>query len=339
MNFINVDKNNKKEYNSVVNHPLQSFEWGEFREKTNVKVIRRALEKNGKIIDGFTITLHNVPKTNYMIGYLPKGNAPTMEILDEIKKIGKENNCIFIQLEPNIEKTEGLKLKDKSLIKSHHPLFTKYTFEIDLEKTEDELLKSFSSKTRYNIRLALKKEVKVTLDDSEKAFRKYLDLTNETTKRQGFYAHTPDYHSKMWETLKDKRSDLELSAHLLLATFKKEILTTWVLFKFKDTLYYPYGASTTKHKNLMANNLVMWEAIKFGKKMGLKKFDLWGALGPNASENDSWYGFHKFKLGYDPRHVEFVGSYDLVINPSLYNFYKVADKFRWGFLKLKSRFF
>lgn len=337
MSFIDITDKNKKEYNEAVTHPLQSFEWGEFREKTGVKVVRRGVESNGKIVDGFTLTIHKVPRTKFNIAYLPKGNNPTKEILAELERIGRENNCIFIQLEPNIEK--GSKFNTNSLIKSHHPLFTKYSFEINLEKTEEELLKEFSSKTRYNIRLASKKGVKVEIETSDKAFKEYLRLTNETTRRQNFYAHTNDYHKKMWETLISKSDDKNiLSATLLTAKFQNEILTTWILFLFHDTLYYPYGASTTKYKSLMASNLVMWEAIRFGKKMGLKKFDLWGALGPSANEKDSWYGFHKFKLGYNPRHVEFVGSYDLVINKPMYEIYKIADKARWGYLKLRSKF-
>ncbi len=337
MNFIDITEKNKSQYNTVVSHPLQSFEWGEFREKTGIKIVRRGVEEKGEMTDGFTITIHKIPKTKYNIGYLPKGNNPTKEVLSEIERIGKENNCIFVQLEPNIESPSGDKFNKKNLVHSAHPLFTKYTFEIDLKKSEDELLKEFGSKTRYNIRLAHKKGVRVEIDYSKKAFDKYLELTNETTKRQEFYAHTPSYHKTMWETL-SKKNPKGLSAHLLTATFEKEILTTWILFTFKDTLYYPYGASTQRHKNLMASNLVMWEAILFGKKMGLKKFDLWGSLGPDAKESDSWYGFHKFKLGYNPRHVEFVGSYDLIINPRLYTGYKIADKLRWSYLKLKSRF-
>ena len=121
-------------------------------------------------------------------------------------------------------------------------------------------MKSFSSKTRYNIRLAQKHEVEVKIDNSDKAFEKYLELTTETNKRQGFYSHSPKYHRLMWAHLKDK------IAHLLTATYKGEVISTWVLFTHDGFLYYPYGASTDKYKEVMANNLMMWEAIKFGKK-------------------------------------------------------------------------
>jgi lipid II:glycine glycyltransferase (peptidoglycan interpeptide bridge formation enzyme) len=85
----------------------------------------------------------------------------------------------------------------------------------------------------------------------------------------------------------------------------------------------------------MASTLMMWEVIKFGKKLGLSKFDMWGALSKNPDPKDPWFGFHRFKQGFGPEHVEFIGSYDLVINPWQYQLYKIADKARWAMLKFK----
>ncbi len=194
------------------------------------------------------------------------------------------------------------------------------------------------SKTRYNIKVALKHEVKILEDNSDKAFEEYLRLTRETTRRQKFFAHSERYHKLMWETLRTHNSSLitnNLSAHLFLAKYKNKVLAAWIVFVYKDNLYYPYGASSSENRETMANNLMMWEVIKWGKKMGLKKFDMWGALGPNPNPKDPWYGFHRFKDGYGPELVEFVGSYDLVIKPLIYELYKIADKIRWIFLRNK----
>ena len=186
-------------------------------------------------------------------------------------------------------------------------------------------MKSFSSKTRYNIRLAGKKGVTVKEDNSDKAFERYLELTGETVSRQGFYAHSEKYHRLMWQIL--KKAGI---AHLLTASYQDEIITTWILFAWKKFLYYPYGASTEKHKEVMANNLMMWEAIKFGKKLGLTTFDLWG--------REEGKGFTKFKEGYNPKVIEFLGTWDLVINKPLYAIYKVAEWIRWPTLKLAATF-
>src|SRR4051812_19421769 len=92
----------RQTYNAVVSHPLQSFEWGEFRKKTGVTVIRRGLFNHGTLVSGFQVTIHKIPKTNFTIGYLPKGHMPTKEVIEELKKIGREEKCLFIQLEPNV---------------------------------------------------------------------------------------------------------------------------------------------------------------------------------------------------------------------------------------------
>src|SRR3989344_34581 len=337
-----ITKEEKDAFNELATHPLQSFDWGEFRKKSSVIVIRKGFYEKGKLVEGFQLTIHKIPKTPWTIGYLPKGILPTKEIINELKKIGEEYNCIFIQLEPNVEQNEEFTIQslELGLLPSAHPLFTKYTFTLDISKSEEELLKSFHSKTRYNIRVAEKYGVKVEVKHDDTSFQKYIALVHETTSRQKFYAHTDRYHQLMWKTLRrfppqGKHAKDELKAHFLLATYQDTPLVAWILFSFHDTLYYPYGASSNAHREVMASNFMMWEAIRFGKKLGLNYFDLWGALGENPNKNDPWYGFHRFKEGYAPRHVTFIGSFDLVINPFLYQGYKFADTLRWFYLKLK----
>lgn len=329
----------KKAYNKLVTHPLQSYEWGEFREKTGVKVIRQGIYTDGKLSDGFTLTIHPIPNTPWTIGYLPKGTLPTKQLIKILREVGKREHCIFIQLEPNVRNdTDAVKkLFALGLKTAVRPLFTRFTFILDLTKTEDELLKSFHQKTRYNIRVAQKHNVTVSERSNGDNFATYLRLTDETTKRQKFYAHTHSYHQTQWDSLPHEATAPynELSSHLLVANYNMKTLAAWIVFAFHDTLYYPYGASSSEHRETMASTLMMWEAIKFGKRLGLKRFDMWGALGPEPDQLDPWYGFHRFKQGFHPEHVTFVGSFDLLIHPVLYQGYKVADKLRWLYLRLK----
>jgi len=335
MAFITITADQKKQYNAVVSHPLQSYEWGEFRKKTGVELIRQAFVQDNNISNGFTVTFHRVPKMPFTIGYLPKGDLPTKPLLNELQTLGQSKKAIFIQLEPQVEKHEGFELHAPDLHTAAHPLLTKYTFVLDLTPSEDELLKNMHSKTRYNIRVAQKHGVEIIEDNSNSAFETYIKLTEETTKRQGFYAHTPTYHRIQWETLPHTVDKDTLSSHLLLAKYKNEVLVAWIVFVFKKTLYYPYGASSNQHREVMASNLMMWEAIRFGKRLGLQTFDMWGALGPNPNPQDSWYGFHRFKQGYGGKLTEYIGSYDYVFQPFLYSTYTVADKLRWMYLRLK----
>jgi len=129
VDFIDIDENKKDDYNNIVNHPLQSYEWGEFRKKTGAGIIRQAKLSGKKIDEAFCLTLHKTPFLKSFIGYLPKGNLPTNELLTHLLEIGRENKCIFIQLEPNTTEIENLKLKIENLglVPSAHPLFTKFS--------------------------------------------------------------------------------------------------------------------------------------------------------------------------------------------------------------------
>ena len=106
-----------------------------------------------------------------------------------------------------------------------------------------------------------------------------------------------------------------------------------MVFLLNGILYYPYGASTRDDKNVFASNLMMWEVAKWGKGKGAKLFDLWGSPGPDPKPTDKWIGFHKFKEGYGAKLVEFVGTYDLVINPVLYWLYRGGEEVRWIILR------
>jgi lipid II:glycine glycyltransferase (peptidoglycan interpeptide bridge formation enzyme) len=86
----------------------------------------------------------------------------------------------------------------------------------------------------------------------------------------------------------------------------------------------------------MPNNLLAWEMMRYGQKIGCTKLDLWGSLGPEADPKDPWYGFHRFKKGFGGSHEQFIGTYDLVRDPFGYRMFTVADRVRWQYLKIKA---
>jgi lipid II:glycine glycyltransferase (peptidoglycan interpeptide bridge formation enzyme) len=317
-----LDDSYQDQYNQVVTHVIQSWQWGEFRKKLGTPVLRYGIFKNQQLTTAFQITLHKIPFVGKNVGYLPKGPLPNKELHQALEQIAKEQNCAFIKLEPNIEANTPLYSVDPNFQPSPKPLFTKYNFVLDLTPTEEELLKNMHSKTRYNNRLAEKRGVTVEISNDEKAFKTFLKLHFDTTERQGFYSHNAHYHQTAFETLSQAGM-----AQVAIAYYQKKPLSAWMLYTFKDVLYYPYGGSSIEHKEVMANNLLAWEVIKWGKQQNLTSFDMWGALGPDPDPKDPWYGFHRFKSGYGGRLVEYLGTYDLVINDPLYWAFTSVDKF------------
>lgn len=330
----------KAEYNKVVQHPLQSWEWGDFRQATGTSVERIGFFDQGKLKNGLQVTFHRLPILGKTAGYLPKAFMPDEDQIEALRQLGKAHQALFIKLEPNISQKVGVPSAHRQIVKflaesnaiPGRPLFTKHTFILDLTKSDEELFANLSNKTRYNINLAIKKGVVIYENTSQEGMETYLQILAETTKRQGFYAHSPDYFRKMWEVL--GKSGL---LKIFQAVYEGKVLASWIMFLFNGVIYYPYGASSREHREVMASNLLMWEMIRFGKKTGCTKFDLWGSLGENPDPNDPWYGFHRFKKGYGGELHEFIGTFDLITDFALYKPFRFVEDLRWKWLRLRAK--
>lgn len=329
-------------YDSKIIHPVQTWEWGDFQISQGHKVYRIGVfDDKDKIISAFSISFHKIPKTKFSIGTILRGPEITNEINQEVTKITQKENAIFVKFEPNVIYQKFDKYNNRShvfqkpifpnLEKSPKVAFYPFTFLIDLTKTETELLENMHTKTRYNIKIANRFGVEIKEETNDKGFEIYLKLLMDTTKRQGFYLHTEKYHRDLWKQLKN--TDM---VHIMLASYENQVLSAFMIFKVKDQLFYPYGASLDINRQVQAPTLLMWEVIKLGKELKCKTFDMWGCLGPHAKESETGFGFHRFKQGYGGELVEYVGTYDLIINKNLYKLYNTVDKIRWKLLRLKA---
>ena len=258
MNLKILAEGSKNNYNRVITHIIQSWQWGDFRKKLGIPILRYGIYEKGQMTIAFQLTLHKIPFINFNVGYLPKGPFPDAKFAQALKKIGKENNCAFIKIEPNIESSVVSRQSsniDKSLALSPKSLFTKHNFIIDLTQTEEQLLKNLHSKTRYNIKVAEKYKIKVENRSDDRAFEIYLKLYFETCRRQGYHGHNENYHRKVWESLRDAHM-----ARIMIGSYQDKPLVAWMLLNFKDTFYYPYGGYNDLYRFTIATNFQAFEA-------------------------------------------------------------------------------
>ncbi len=317
----------KKEYQEVVRHLTQSWEWGEFREKTGIKILRLGKFENKVLKNAWQVFFHKIPFTLWTVGYLPRPNIITTELLKTLTTFCRQNNAIFLRIEPL---TTNLPQHSQFTFAPSKPILPTHTFLLDLTQSEEEILKNMHEKTRYNLRLAQKQGVEVKEKDDEKSLEIFLDFLIKTERRQGFYSHSKSYFREQWETLKPVAM-----IHLLLAYFDNEPISGILILRFKDDLYYAYGGSSETHREKMPNQLLHWEAIKLGKKLGCKTYDLWGAYLEKPESSDPWYGIYRFKAGFGGKLVSSPITFDLVINPLGYKLCQIADAYRWPLLKIK----
>ena len=332
----------KKQYNKVVRHPVQTWEWGDFQISQGHQVFRLGVFDQDKMVSAYTVSFHHLPHTSYTIGTLLRGPRINAAMLSAVKKLAKQQNAIFIKFEPDgIHKKISASGQTsvvnslphfKDLHLSPKVAFYPHSYIIDLTKSEDRLLAAMRPKTRYNTRVANRYGVKISHQNTPTAFQKYLDLIFATTVRQGFYLHDRQYHQDQWRLL--KKTTLP---RLMLASYQNHTLSAFMLFICGDRAFYPYGGSSPVSRQVMAPTLLMWESIKFAKSVGCKTFDMWGSLGPEAKPKDPSFGFHRFKLGFGGQLVRFIGTYDLILNPNLYRLYNLVDKCRWCLLRLKTK--
>jgi lipid II:glycine glycyltransferase (peptidoglycan interpeptide bridge formation enzyme) len=339
MIFRSLREEEKDIYNQVVGHPLQSWEWGEFRKKSGVKVERIGCFEQGKLKKALQVTFHQLPFLGKTVGYFPRGYMPDEDQLSTLKQIAKTHNALFIKLEPNIAQKVGVPsahseihkfLKEKGAVPGR-PFFAPYTYQIDLTQSVEKLFLNLSNKTRYNVNLASRKGVEIFENSTTEGMEQYIQILEETTKRQGFYLHTPEYFRQMWESMGSSGM-----IRIFNAVYEEKILVSWVMFIFNGVLYYPYGASRSLHRDVMASNLLLWEMATWGKRMGCHTFDLWGSLGPKPNPKDKWFGFHRFKKGYGGDLMEFLGTYDLVNEEPLYKVFRIAENVRWKLLRFRA---
>jgi len=332
-----TDSSQKAVWNRVVNHPLQTWQWGEIKEKEDNQVLRIAIvDDKNQILQAFLFTTHKLYLNKILINYA-KGSWPPKAVLQYLKK-HFQNKAVFIKLEPEVFLEEAgryqLPIYRKSwqdsnlnFVLSKSPLFARHTFFIDLGFSEKKLLNLLKSKTRYNINLAKRKGVVVKDEtNNPSAFGTFFNLYQQTIRRQNYLGHSRQYHQTVWQIMKESGY-----ARIFTAYYHNQPLCSYTLFFFKNTAYYLYGGSSTKHKEVMASNLLMWEVLIYAKKHGAVIFDLWGALPPNYSQKHPWAGFHRFKQGYGGVHRSYLPTIDLVFAPLSYFCFNLL----W-FVRLKS---
>ncbi|HEX9839052.1 MAG TPA: peptidoglycan bridge formation glycyltransferase FemA/FemB family protein, partial [Anaerolineales bacterium] len=209
----------------------------------------------------------------------------------------------------------------------------KNTVLIDLKPSEQEMLARMKQKSRYNIRLAEKKGVRLRIG-TQKDFAMLYRMYAETSVRDGFVIRDADYYKTVWRTfmanapssisnLQSLNFNDRLSmpyAEPLIAEVKNEPVAAIFVFYFAGRAYYVYGMSSSMHREKMPSYLLQWEAMKHAKAKGCSMYDLWGA--PDVfDESDSMWGVYRFKEGLGGKVVRTLGAWDFTPNPVWYKLY------------------
>lgn len=177
---------------------------------------------------------------------------------------------------------------------------------VDLGDAEETVFGAMKPKTRYNVRLAQRKGVRVFCAASE-MLPVFYDLYLQTARRNGFLAASYRHFAGMFSPLALERGSVEIL--LLLASRGRDILAGAIVAISQRRAFYLYGASSGENRNLMAPYALHWEAMKLACERGCLAYDM-GAVSPGADPRHPFYGMYRFKAGFGGNMVHRKGSWD-----------------------------
>ncbi len=335
-----INEKSLAEYEAFVQgHPKGNFAQSSYWARQKSTWIWRAIAcrgEDGRIKGTLSILIRKMPGFSKLPGahsammYASRGpvcdidDYATMdELFDRARELAKEFKAYVFKIDPDIPSSEtaftAYMTRRGFEIKAGGPEFEaiqpRYVFRLYLNgRGEEELLASFHQKTRYNIRLAQRKGVRVEICGKEMV-PEFGRLMLTTGLRDNFVTREPQYFADMLDNLGEH-------ARLYMAfidepqadgSIKPKAIAGTLAIWYGDKVWYLYGASSNEDRNYMPNYLLQWSMIRWAVEKGCRVYDFRGVPG-EVGEDHPLYGLVKFKRGFNGDYTEFVGEMDLVLS-------------------------
>ncbi|MBI1833383.1 MAG: peptidoglycan bridge formation glycyltransferase FemA/FemB family protein [Candidatus Andersenbacteria bacterium] len=343
MNIRLAQEHDKEKWNQFVfrvptGSVLQSWQWGQMQELLGTSHWRYVMEDGGTIVGVFLAIQRELPLGRSWL-YVPRG--PVMQAYEErnwpavqdvLTELAKKEKAIFVRIDPFLEESQKpffLKnTSEKSLWrKSEREVQPRHTLILSLQPTEEELLAQMHSKTRYNIRLAQRKEVQIRFSTSLNDIDLFLQLAQEVTKRTGFHYHPDNYYRAMLSVLVP-----DGMFEVAIAEYKEQPVAVHLMSYAGKTATYIHGASSHAHRSTMAPQLLYWETIRRAKSKGMELYDFFGVAPQDASADHPWSGITRVKQGFGGTYESYIGAYDFIVSDNMYELFNTTRRV-WGLFR------
>lgn len=199
------------------------------------------------------------------------------------------NNIVaeFIRFHPIINNQEIF--KDNIIIEKNRD-----TVYVDISKSMTDIWShSITSKTRNRIRKAQKSEVTIKENSSLDCFLDIYRQTMDRLKADACYYFNNKYFDELSKLMPDNMVVLE-------AIFEDKVIAASLFMYMGDNIHYHLSGSLSEYMKLCPNYLMIYYAIEYGKKKGMKKMHLGG--GTTKMNNDTLL---KFKRNFSKDSAEF----------------------------------
>jgi lipid II:glycine glycyltransferase (peptidoglycan interpeptide bridge formation enzyme) len=300
-------------------HILQTSAWGELKADFGWYPRRLIAGETGA-----QVLFRELP-LGFTVAYIPRGpvGAAWEALWPELDQLCRQEKAIFLKVAPDFWEGEEMPALPADFQASTHFIQPPRTITIDINGEEDDILVRMKSKTRYNIRLAERKDVVVKTSADVEAYYNMMEITGQ---RDEFGVHSLAYYQRAYELF----HPLGL-CELFIAEYEGTPLAGLIAFANGERAWYFYGASTNQERNRMPTYLIQWAAIKWARAKGCTHYDLWGVpdypeetLEADFTErSEGLWGVYRFKRGFGGEVKRAIGVWDKVYRPALYRAYRI----------------
>lgn len=317
-NFINIDEKEIWEKNiKLFNEAnfLQSWNWGVFEDSLGKKVTRLLIESENKTV-GMVQLIREPAKRGI---YLSIAGGPLIDwkntqlieaTFNEIKSIAKEQSAIFVRFRPQEIDSSDLRnaVAKNGAVASQMHLTADLTLQLDLTKTEEEILQQMRKNTRYSIRKSEKDGIEIRFSKDPSEIKEFCDHQNELAKRHGFVPFSYDFIYKQFLAF------VEDDQVLLVHSYKDgNLLASAFIIFYNGEAVYHYGISTSQNLKYPGSYACQWAAIKEAKNRGINKYNFWGIAPENEPEH-RFAGVSIFKRGFGGEEIQYLPSHDIPLS-------------------------
>ncbi|MFI5755011.1 lipid II:glycine glycyltransferase FemX [Streptomyces sp. NPDC051569] len=190
----------------------------------------------------------------------------------------------------------------------------RYVFQVPFAgRSLEEIQQGFNQQWRRNIKKAEKAGVKVVRGEYED-LPAFYELYLETAQRDRFIPRPLAYFQRMWTALAAEDPD---RMRLYLAHHDGEVLSAATMLTVGEHIWYSYGASTSRKREVQPNNAVQWRMMSDAHELGASVYDLRG-ITDTLSESNHLLGLLRFKAGTGGQAAEYLGEWDFPLNKLLH---------------------
>ncbi len=301
---------------------LQSWNWGDFQKAMGNKIWRLGLYSNQELLSTVLILKIKAKRGKFLLiqhgpnikTRIKKQKEQILKaLLEEIKKISKQENCSFVRISPLWERNEENEIIFKNFDFKESPMHAnayEATWKLDIRLSEEELMKNMRKTTRYLIRQADKNSnIEIIKSNKKEDVKLFAGLSQKVAGSQRFVPFSFEFSKNEFETF--AKNDQAL---LFLGKYRGRAIASALVVFWQNIGFYHQAALDPRYHKLPIAYLLQWEAIKEAKLRKCSFYDFWGYVDPRKYSRHPWAGPTFFKMGFGGKACEYVKTQDFPLS-------------------------